>query len=320
MKYADNPKPRHSTSSKSLNFSNHKIDGSKTKLSNLPKQVADNKRLCESVGGKETENKLLVQISEAKQVSDFERILNSNAILSERQGHVWRGSAANTSSASVVPRPRSAYSLYTVSQTYHYLFQQHEESLQPLIDEYRQTIAEDKKTNQNSLLNKNWYANLQDLSEFYEEDQDLKKEVETITDRIISEEILSDNKEPNKHQKYFNVNLADLFGLHVNGEGYSPFRDDLGLSPDVEKAEKEGEWQTSMSANSDDCQNSPQNVDYLTQNLSSVKIDSDATLPTITFSNICDGCARSEKPDNTNVAIHLAVPSIDSDEARPPMM
>lgn len=309
MKYADKPKLRHSTS-------NRRVDN-KTKLSSS-KQV-DNKRLCESVCGKETENKLLVQISEAEQVSDFERILNSNAILSERQGHVWRGCAAHTPSAAVVPRPRSAYSLYTVSQTYHYLFQQHEETLQPLIDEYRQANAEDKPCPQNSLLNKNWYENLQGLSEFYEDDQDLKKEVETITDRIITEEVRPDAGEPSKNHKYFNVNLADLFGLRVNGEGFSPCRDDLGLSPDVEKADEE-EWRTSMNANSDERQNPPESVDCLAQNLSSVKIDSDATVPAITFSNCCDGCARSEVPDNTNVVIHLAVPSIDSDEARPPMM
>lgn len=311
MKYADNPKPRHSTSK-----SNRRID-SKTKL-NLSKQVGDNKRLCESGYGKETENKLLVQISEAEQVSDFERILNSNAIQSERQGHVWRGCAAHTPSAAVVPRPRSTYSLYTVSQTYHYLFRQHEESLQPLIDEYRQTTAEDKPCPEHSLLNKNWYENLQDLSEFYEDDQDLKQEVETITDRIITEEVSSESKDPNKHHKYFNVNLADLFGLRVNGEGFSPSHD-LGPSPDVEKADEE-EWRTSMSANSDERQNPQENVDCLAQNLNSVKIDSDATVPAITFSNCCDGCARNDKPDNTNVVIHLAVPTIDSDEARPPMM
>lgn len=330
MKYADSQKPRHSTSIPTSNSCNRRVDNNKTKQSNPPKQVSDSKRLCDTVGsGKETENKLLVQISEAEQVSDFERILNSNAIVRERaQGHVWRGCAATLApSASVVPRGGSAYSLFAVSQAYHYLFRQHEDSLQPLIDKYRQDNAADKDCPPNSFLEKNWFENLQDLSEFYEDDQDLKKEVETITDRIIAEEVHSSDspsKEPNKRHKYFNVNLADLFGLRVNGEGYSPCRDDLGPSPDIERAnENEEEWRApSMSANSDDRQN-PQadtDVDRLAQNLNSVQLDSDAKVPTITFSNCCDGRARSDHPNNTDVVIHLAVPSIESDEARPPMM
>lgn len=306
MKYADNPKTRHSISK---TVSNHRLDN-KTKIN--PKQV-ENRRLCETIGGKETQNKLLVQISEAEQVSDFERILNSNAIQSERQGHVWRGCGDNASSAAV--RPRSSYSLFTVSQTYHYLFRQHEEALQPFVDEYRQANADDGHPPQNSFINQSWFENLHDLSEYYEDDQDLKKEVETITDRIISEEITQ--KKPNKNHKYFNVNLADLFDLEVTGEGCSPYHDDLGPSPDVEKENEE--WRTSMSANSDNHQN-PQDVDCLAQNLDSVKIDSNATVPTITLSNCCDGCARSEQPNNTNVVIHLAVPTIDSDETRPPMI
>lgn len=330
MKYADNPKARHSTSKPAPCSGNRRIDTNKTKHCNPPKQVGDNKRLCHTVGGgKETENKLLVQISEAEQVSDFERILNSNAIVRERaQGQVWRGVASTLApSASVVPRGDSAYSLLAVSQAYHYLFRQHEESLQPLIDRYRQANAADKECPPNSTLNKNWFENLQDLSEFYEDDQALKKEVETITDRIIAEEVQSSespSKTPNKRHKYFNVNLADLFGLRVNGEGYSPCRDDLGPSPDVDKAsENEEEWRAlSMSANSDDRQHSQTDasVDHLAQNLNLVQIDGDAKVPTITFSNCCDGRARSDQPNNTDIVIHLAVPSIDSDEARPPMM
>lgn len=313
MKYADELK-RHSTS-KSANQN-------KTKTRNPPKQVSD-KRLCHTVGGKETENKLLVQISEAEQVSDFERILNSNAILCERaHGHVWKRRLANAPSAAVVPRPRSSYSLYTVSQAYHYLFRQHEESLQPLIDQYRQDNAENKTEVPDSLLGKNWYENLQDLSEFYEDDQALKKEIETITDRIVSDEVKADDRK----NKNFNVNLTDLIGLRVSGDGFSPVlsRDEFGPSPDVDKLEgdDEKEWlYPIMNANSDDSGQDNPNVDCLAQNLNSVKIDSDAKVPTITFSNCSDGCAKSDSPNNSDVVIHLTVPSVDSiDETRPPMM
>lgn len=309
MKYADSLKPRHSTSKS-------KIDN-RTKSRNPPKQVSD-KRLCDTVGcGKETENKLLLEISEADQVTDFERILNSNAILSERaHGHVWRRCLANAPSAAVLPRPRSAYSLYTVSQAYHYLFQQHEDSLQPLIDNYRQETAEQPAALPTSLLEKNWYENLQDLSEFYEEDQALKHEIENITDRLITEEVQAEEKQ----NKNFNVNLADLIGLHVSGEGYSPVPTH---SPDIDQfdGDDEKEWLSPiMNGNSDDSNQDSPNVDCLAQNLNSVKIDSDAKVPTITFSNCCDGCGKSDSPNNSEV-IHLAVPSIDSiDEARPPMM
>lgn len=261
-------------------------------------------------------------------MTDFERILNSNAILCQRvRSHVWHGCAApQKRSASVLPRPKSAYSLYTVSQAYHYLFRQHEESLEPLIEQYRQSVAEEKKP-PTSLLEKNWFENLQDLSEYYEDDEKLQEEIETITDRIVAEEVktVEEHYQAGKRNKNFNVNLADLISLNVNGERLSPGREDHGPSPDIEKtdAENEEEWLApSMSANSDDHDTQhDNNVDCLAQNLDSVKIDSDAKVPTITFSNCCDGYARSDHPNNKDVDIHLAVPAIDSiDEARPPMM
>lgn len=309
MKYADN----HSTSAQNIRIDN------RTKYSNPPKQVGDNKRLCQAGGAKETENKLLLQISEADQVSDFERILNSNAILCERaRGHVWRGSvAAHTPSASP-RRPRSSYSLRAVSQAYHYLFRRHEESLQPLIDHYRQTLATDTHT---SLAN-NWDS-LQELQEFYEDDQALKKEIEAVSDHVISEEIQAEPEKTGKRQKNFNVNLAGLIDLHVTGEGYSPSPAlELDPSPDDRPSETddEEEWLApSMSA--DDQQLLDNNsVDGLAQNLSNVKLDRDAKLPTITFSNCIDE-ARSDAPNNNDVVIHLAVPAIESiDETRPPMM
>ncbi|CAG9791240.1 unnamed protein product [Diatraea saccharalis] len=330
MKYADNT-IRHSTFKPQNSKS---IDINKTKYSNPPKQVSDNKRLCETVRcGKETENKLLVQISEAEQVSDFERILNCNAIQCERaNGHVWRRCLASQPSAAVLPRPRSSYSLYTVSQTYHYLFQQHEESLQPLIERYRQDNIEQKSNIPQSLLGNQWYDNLQDLSEFYEDDPALRREIENITDRIISEEVKA-TEEPrhSAKSKNFNVNLTGLIELHVSGEGCSSISglEDFGLSPDVEKqvadeGNAEKEWISPiMNANYDDQSghDKDQKVESLAQNLNSVQIDSDAKVPTITFSNCCDGFNKSDSPNNSDVVIHLTVPSIDSiDEARPPMM
>lgn len=316
MKYADDPKSRHSNS---VLFDRKTFDINKTKSSNLPKQVAYNRKLCHTTGcGKETENKLLLQISEAEQVSDFERILNSNVIASERaQRHVWRGCVSAHTSASVAPRPRSVYSLYAVSQAYQYLFKQHEDSLQPLIDEYRQA-TEDKAHLEPSILDTNWYDKLQDLSEFYEDDQTLKEQVHNITDRIISEKVKSVEDKSDKRYKNFNVNLAGLIGLHV--EGCSPNCEDVGPSLDIDREGEE--WLRPIMSATDDSQNShnQSTVDCLVQNLASVKIDSDAKIPIITFSNCCDGYNSTELPNNAEV-IHLAVPPIDSiNESRPPMM
>ncbi|CAG5047136.1 unnamed protein product [Parnassius apollo] len=304
--------------------SNLERSNNNSKLFN-PKQVGDNKRLCQTIAsGKETENKLLLQISEAEQVTDFERILNANAILWER-GHVWRRSiAAHTPSASLLPRPRSTYSLHTVSQAYQQLFQQHEESVQPLVERYRQAADTNVTCTTPSLLEKNFYENLQDLSKFYEDDNDLQKEIETITDRLITVEVEVESQQSSARSKNFNVNLAGLIGLHVNGEGFSPTaREDQG--PEIEKntAYEGKEWLPSMSANFDERQQSNANsssVDHLASNLESVQIDCDAKVPTITFTNYCDVRVKSDTPDNTNVVIHLPVPVIDSiDESRPPI-
>ncbi|KAM3964049.1 LOW QUALITY PROTEIN: uncharacterized protein ACR2FA_002096 [Aphomia sociella] len=327
MKYADNPKPRHSTSKPTQNLCNSKqIDVNNTKSSNPSKQVSENKRLCQTVGcGKETENKLLLQISEAEQVSDFERILNCNAILSERShGHVWRGCLACKSSASVAPRPRSAYSLYAVSQAYQYLFQQHEESLQPLIDNYRQANTEQKPlrgvcwTTPGTITYK-VFLNFTKTTKRYK-----TKSKQSPIALYLRRSNLHEVNQPSR-SKNFNVNLAGLIGLHVNGESCTPVLncDELGSSPDVDRGpEDEKEWLLPiMSANSDD-QNKDKDskVDCLAQNLNTVKIDSDGQVPTITFSNCCEGHARNDLPSNTDVVIHLTVPALDSiDECRPPM-
>lgn len=324
MTYADNSKSiSHSTSKRNINCSSKRIDN-RTKSSNV--KQAGEKKLCQRVGGRETENKLLLQISEAEQVSDFERILNSNAILWERtRGHVWRGSvAAHTPSASLLPRPRSSYSLRTVSQAYNTLFRQHEESLQSLIDRHRQETEEHKNAT-SSLLENNWYENLQGLSEFYEDDQTLQKEIETITDRIIAEEVRSGEGGQTTTRSNFNVNLAGLIGLQVNGDGVSPtFRDDP--SPEIERLDTsdEKEWLApSMSANCKEKylqDNSESGIDCLTQNLNTIQIDCDGNVPMITFSNCCEGRSQADNPNNSDVVIHLAVPSIDNvDEARPPL-
>ncbi|XP_045770446.1 uncharacterized protein LOC123870973 [Maniola jurtina] len=320
MTYADNYK--HPTSNRSVN-SSKRIDN-RTK-SNL--KQASERKLCYAACGRETENKLLLQISEAEQVSDFERILNSNAILRERaRRHVWRGNVeAHAPSASLLPRPRSTYSLRAVSQAYHTLFRQHEESVQQLVDRYRQEAADLNKKSPSSLLDSNWFEDLHELTEFYEDDPTLQKEIETITDRIIAEAAQTEGGAVSTRSN-FSVNLAGLISLHVNGEGVSPtFRDDLGLSPEVEKVDvcDDKEWLSPiMSAKSDDrhLQDSS-SIDRLAQGLNTVQIECDGKVPTITFSNCCEGHGQSDKPNNNDVVIHLAVPSIESpDEARPPMM
>ncbi|XP_047517378.1 uncharacterized protein LOC125057642 [Pieris napi] len=295
------------------------------------KDMVRDKRLCQSIGGKETENKLLLQISEAEQVSDFERILNSNAILwkqtaSRTHGHVWQRNATHTP-ISFTSRPRSSYSLRAVSQAYHFLFRQHEESLQPLIDKYRKNDLNDHKDASASLLESNWFENLQDLSEFYEDDPILQREIETITDRIITEEVKPSEEEQTTTRSLFNVNLAELFGLHVNGDRVSPtYREEQGPSSvtDIKEHSDGKEWldpiMTSNPNNRSHSEEGDSGVDCLSQNLTAVQIDCDTNVPTITFSNCCEGRSRTDIPNNTNV-IHLAVPTIeDSDESRPPMM
>ncbi|XP_050671212.1 uncharacterized protein LOC126969708 [Leptidea sinapis] len=289
----------------------------------MPKvlEQVSGKRLCQKVGGKETENKILLQISEANQVSDFERILNSSAILYERShSHVWRRNVAiHSSSAITTPRPRSSYSLRTVSQAYHYLFRQHEESLQPLIDKYRRDNTDLK----NPPVQSNWYQNLQELSEFYEDDKDLRDEIEAITDRIIVDEV--SEGEQTTTRSNFNVNLAELFGLNVNGECISPTnREEQSQSPIDKIGNLTEEWlEPIMNSQSDDRKRDSidSNVDCLSKNLNSVQIDCDSNVPSITFSNCSEGHSRVDKTNNKDVVIHLAVPAIDNaDESRPPMM
>ncbi|CAH2052727.1 unnamed protein product, partial [Iphiclides podalirius] len=290
------------------------------------KQVGESRRLCQTVDvSKGTENRLLLQISEAEQVADFERILNANAALWERdQGHVWRGSvAAHTPSASLLPRPRSTYSLQAASQAYHQLFQQHEQAVQPLVERYRRQPVDEPACPTPSFLGDNWYENLHDLSQFYEDDQDLQKEIETITDRLIADEVHV-SESSHKRNRNFKVNLTDLIGLHVNGEGLSPpCRDERAPSPEPEALTAQGkEWLSpSMSTPDQRPTNDPDiNVDRLINNLDAVRIDCDANVPRITFSNCCDGWPKGDTPGNSDVAVHLSVPSVDStDESRPPL-
>lgn len=281
----------------------------------------------------------MLQISEAEQIADFERILNSNAILSERaRGHVWRRTRRIPSTADA--RPRSSYSLHAVSETYHYLFQQHQESLQPLIDSYRQgkLLTSDQSITcrgvPHSILGRNWYEELQDLSEFYDDDKNLQEELEVITDQLITNDIKakeeSDSCATNKN---FNLNLSNLISLHVTGDSYAPLsdRDESGPSSEIEQVfsdqvTNEGkEWLAPiMSSNSDDSRQNSQerdNVDSLTRDFTSVNLQETANVPIITLSNCCEGCSRTEAPDNTSLTIHLTVPSIQNvDESRPPII
>lgn len=347
MKYADEPPKsmRYSTSNRHRNnlCNLDTTNGIKTKNCYLNKQVSE-KKLCQAdAHGKETGSKLLLQISEADKVSDFERILNSNAILWERaRGHVWYGTRPTDTPAVAVSRPRSTYSLYAVSEAYHYLFRQHEESLQPLIDKYRKATAAGCEPSSSdsdapqSILGRNLYDNLQDLSEFYEEDHTLREEIDAITDKIITEEA----KEIDAEQKCngtsvnFNVNLADLISLQVTGDSLSPVpnHDERGLSPEIDRrlynneTDDGKEWLSSiMNTNPNESRQNSQendaNVKNLTQNFATVNLQDNENIPTITFSNCSEDCPRSELPNNTNLTIHLTVPSISCiEETRPPIM
>lgn len=304
----------------------------------LPKQGSVNKKLCQAdARGKETENKLLLQISEAEQVADFERILNSNAILSERaRGHVWCARGARHPPSTAEVRPRSSYSLRAVSDAYHYLYQRHHESLQPLIEKYRRGFDQSNNYQDapQSILGRNWYDELQDLSEFYDEDKTLQKEIEVITDQIITDEVKA-TEQSDSANKNFNLNLASLISLHVTGDSVVPLSDrdesrppsDIDHNCNDHQTNDGKEWLAPiMSSNSDESRQNSQeandgNVDNLAQSLSSVIIQDNASVPTITLSNCCDNCSRSNLPNNTSLTIHLTVPSIQSiDESRPPIM
>lgn len=286
----------------------------KTKYCNPLKQVSDNRRQRQAApGATGTANRLLLQINEAEQVDDFERILNSNAILRVRaQGNLWRRAEADVPSASVRARPRSTYSLRSVSHAYQHLFKQHEDSLQPLIESYRRAAAAAAPPcPPQSLLVRPWYEDLKDLSEFYEDDSALKREIETITDRIVAEEVKAIEEASPSRTRNFQVNLAGLIGLRVHGETLSPVHQDGD--------DDEGkEWLTqSMSADDSSKQEA---IEHLAENLNEVTLDSDEKLPKITFSNCCEACPRTEQPNSAGVVVHLTVPSVQSDEARPPMM
>lgn len=313
MKFAETPK--HSSITKSLhnNFDNK----TQSKQTNPFKQVTGKRKTTQV---RETENKLLRQISEAEQVEDFERILNHNAILSHRsRGRSWRQVAGDWSAGA--SRPRSAFSVNAVTDAYYYLFKQHEEALEPLIEHHRNKEHHTPLGSPpHSILSNDWKQEVRHLAHFYDDDEEIKLEVEAITERVITDEL---EKEPPRPSRNFNVNLAGLIGLHVTGETCSPLhaRSD-SVTPDVDRSEgEEKEWLTSsMSSDDKSAPQDQRSVDNIAHKLKGVSLEGNGDVPTITFSNCCDNRVKGEAPGNQDVVIHLGVPSIESGvEARPPM-
>lgn len=107
------------------------------------------------------ENKTLIQIREARKVTDFKRILSSNAILcgavrsqaSAQLSEMLSDATVNTSFS--VKRPQSAFSVWSVNNTYNFLFQSHLDSLQSVVNH---KVSE--KTSDNK-----FYNNFRDSSE-----------------------------------------------------------------------------------------------------------------------------------------------------------
>lgn len=113
-----------------------------------------------------THNRLLLQISEAEQVADFERLLGVNAIL-------YR------------PRPSSVYSLRAVTRAHHLLFRRHLDELRPLIEQYRRLRGCPPLAHPAPAP----LTTLYDLSTFYDDDDALRRQLELVTDGIVAEQL-----------------------------------------------------------------------------------------------------------------------------------
>ncbi|KAG7303321.1 hypothetical protein JYU34_011810 [Plutella xylostella] len=201
MRYADDPTL---SSSKRRSRLCNEHDTYHTKSSNPLKQVRGNRKLCDTLGESGTENRLLLQISEAEQVADFERILNSNAILWSRSvGPAWRSADS--------PRPRSGYSLPAVTRA-------HLALTRDLLLAAPAPPAP---------------ADLRDLSLYYDDDVALQRELSAAADRAAAAAAAA--AEPLRN---FNVNLACLLGLQLGDCSPAPPHEKEWLEPSMSADDK----------------------------------------------------------------------------------
>lgn len=234
-------------------------------------------------------SKTLAQISEADKVSDFERILNSNAILF---GARYTTAIADPASAEMFSdvsegdrrRPLSSYSLLNISETYNDLFQRHLDSLK--------TVPSRKFSVESNVSEGRMYEDLYNLPEYYDEDYIPIDQIVECSDDVKSSCCVSSN---------FNVNLSGL----ISG------KDDRVTDE---------EWPFSMNAPG----KSDADIGELERSLCQFHLDerdsSGREVPQITLSE-CPQCPSSKTPNRRmDNSFSLTVPSVDCDvESRPPV-
>lgn len=176
------------------------------------------------------ENKTLIQIREATKVTDFKRILSSNAILcgavrsqaSAQLSEMLSDATVNTSFS--VNRPQSAFSVWSVNNTYNFLFQSHLDSLQSVVNHRFSEKNSDNKfynkyrdssENRVCVTEPHLFEELYNIPEYYQQ-TDL---IFPVSKKVLPNKPLCNrdssavsvvSEPPNGCVNNFNVNLSDL--------------------------------------------------------------------------------------------------------------
>lgn len=175
------------------------------------------------------ENKTLIQIREARKVTDFKRILSSNAILcgavrsqaSAQLSEMLSDATVNTSFS--VNRPQSAFSVWSVNNTYNFLFQSHLDSLQSVVNHRVSEKTSDKfyskyrdgSENRVSVSEPRIFEELYNIPEYYQQ-TDL---IFPVSKKVLPKKLLCNKESPATSNdsepaigclNNFNVNLSDL--------------------------------------------------------------------------------------------------------------
>lgn len=232
-------------------------------------------------------NRTLIEIREAKQASDFQRILGSNAILFGTARSL--ASPLFTEMYSDAPlddavsrkRPSSSYSVWNVSETYNYLFQRHLDSLKTVLGDRLDDGLSLDSPNSVTVRDERLYEELYNLSEYYDEvcppkrTESARAEVTPVVRNCANN---------------FNVNLSDLISL-----GECVQDDSLIMSTPDEDLELERRIRQLRLTKSD--------------------------VPAITLTECREPSTPSPVPHNIDDSFTLNVPSVECDvaESRPPL-
>lgn len=265
------------------------------------------------------QNKTLAQIREADKVSDFERILNSNAILfGATHSHVRAVPAEMFSDVftndGAAPlrnaRPLSSYSLLNISETYDFLFQRHLDSLKATPDRKLSVELED--------LDERLYEELYNLPEYYDEDY---LTLDALGCAVSNAGVVADDTHGNCTNN-FNVNLSDL----ISADKYDRATDDGGRegaeTPSeriVDTAADASRWKKPIMSSTD----REEAIGDLERSLCELSLEQESRVPTITLSE-CEnssGASRVSPRRSDGGSFGLTVPSMDCDiaESRPPL-